>query len=323
MNIKPFRERNHTIIGFVGFAIILAMLFAAFRADKLPIIGGGDEYVAEFAEVGSLRGGDEVRIAGVSVGKVDGVELDGDKVKVKFRITEDVDFGPQTGAAIRIRTLLGATYLALLPEGKGQMKEGATIPVSRTDPPYDVVQAFSDLATTTDELDTEQLADALSTLGEIAEGSEPEISAAITGLSDLSVNLAARDDQIHHLLVGLDSVSGTLASRNNELETLFTDASTLFDAIAARRDAIHTLLVSTQAISAELSHLVETTRADLKPALEQLQAVTDMLVANKASLEELLRVSPTFVRLFSEALGNGPWFDNLLTVGASLSGGTP
>ncbi|MFT4298602.1 MAG: MCE family protein [Aeromicrobium sp.] len=319
MNIKPFRERNHTIIGLVGFAIIALMLFAAFRADRLPIIGAGDHYKAEFSEVGNLRAGDEVRVAGVSVGKIEAVELDGDKVVVDFKITEDVDFGPKTSAAIKIRTLLGATFLSLTPVGSGQMAEGGTIPNSRTDEPYDVVEAFSDLSETTDALDTDQVAEALTTLGEIAAGSTDEFGNAIVGLSDLSSNLAARDQQINDLLVALDTVSGTLASRNGELERLFTDASTLFDAVTARRDAIHTLLVSTQAISAELTNLVNTTRADLKPALEQLQAVTDMLVRNEATLDEVLRVSPTFLRLFSEALGTGPWFDNLLGLGGALN----
>ncbi|MEG9226916.1 MCE family protein [Aeromicrobium sp. Sec7.5] len=325
--MKPFHERNHTITGLVGFTVIALMLFGAFRADRLPIIGGGDVYTAEFSEIGGLRSGDEVRVAGVTVGKVDSIELDGDKVLVGFRITGGEGFGPQTSAAIRIRTLLGASYLALTPAGEGDMKENATIPLSRTQAPYDVVQAFSDLAETTGAIDTDQLATALTTVSEVAAGSTVEFGEAIVGLSDLSANLAARNQQINDLLVGLDTVSGTLASRNAEIDTLFTDASTLFDAVVQRRDAIHTLLVSTQQISTELTALVDSTRADLKPALEQLQSVTDTLVSNEASLDELLRVSPAFFGLFSEALGTGPWFDVLLGIGTPLSlpstGGAP
>ena len=78
------------------------------------------------------------------------------------------------------------------------------------------------------------------------------------------------------------------------------------------------LLVSTQEISTELTSLVESTRADLKPALEQLQQVTDTLVRNEATLDEILNVSPTFLRLFTEALGTGPWFENMLGLGGFL-----
>lgn len=317
--MKPFRQRNHTIIGILGFALIAAMLVGAFRADRLPIIGGGDVYSADFAEVGGLRGGDEVRIAGVTVGKVDDIELRGDSVRVTFRVNGGDGFGDETGAEIRIRTLLGATFLALTPDGDGQLAEGSVIPVSRTVPPYDVVQAFSDLSETTDALDVDQLSTALETLGEVASTSPVEFAAAIDGLSDVSANLAARDQQINGLLTGLNTVSGVLASRTSQLETLFNDSNTLFAAITARRDAIHTLLVSTQQISTELTSLVDETSEDLGPALAQLQSVTDVLARNQGALDEILRIAPTFLRVFSQALGTGPWFDNLLGLGTGLT----
>lgn len=318
--ITPFRERNPVIIGVIGIAIIALMMLAAFRADRLPIIGSGDTYHAEFAEIGALKEGNEVRVAGVSVGQVNGIELEGNKVKVSFKIKKGTEFGTETGADIRVRTLLGAEYLALTPKGPGQLPKGATIPVSRTIAPYDVVQAFSDLSKTTDALDVPQLAEALNALGDIAADTPEEFRGAIKGVSDLSVNLAARDSQINTLLVNLKKVSGVLNSRNTELVTLFKDSDVLFQAISERRDSIHRLLVSTQAISTQLSALVKDTKADLKPALDQLLVVTGMLRKNEASLDEALRQFPAFLRLFSNALGTGPWFDTYLGGAASGAG---
>ncbi len=310
--MKPFRERNPVIIGLIGLTIIAAMMLGAFRADRLPIIGSGDVYHAEFAEIGSLKTGNEVRVAGVSVGKVQGIELDGNKVKVTFKIDKGTKFGTQTGADIRIRTLLGAEFLALTPQGKGQLAKGATIPLARTVAPYDVVQAFSDLSRTTDQLDIPQLSEALTTLGDISAQTPEEFRGAIKGVSDLSRNLAARDEQINTLLVNLKKVSGVLNSRNEQLVTLFKDADTLFQAISARRDSIHRLLVSTQQISNQLRGLVKDTKSDLLPALRQLDTVTDMLRKNEASIDEALRVYPGFTTVFADALGTGPWFDTYL-----------
>ena len=76
MSMKPFRERNPVVIGFVGFAVLILGFIAAFRAQDLPLIGGGDTYYAEFDESGGLKVNDEVRLAGVRVGKV---ELDRDR----------------------------------------------------------------------------------------------------------------------------------------------------------------------------------------------------------------------------------------------------
>lgn len=310
--MKPFRERNPVIIGVIGIAAIALMMVGAFRADRLPIIGGGDTYHAEFAEIGALKAGNEVRIAGVPVGKVRGIELAGNKVKVTFKIDKGTKFGTETGAEIRLRTLLGAEFLALTPKGSGQLAKGDTIPVSRTIAPYDVVQAFSDLSRTTDQIKIPELAEALNTLSEISNQTPEEFRGAIRGVSDLSRNLAARDSEINTLLINLKKVSGVLNSRNDELVTLFKDSDTLFSAISARRDSIHRLLVSTQSISGELRGLVKDTRADLAPALNQLDVVTTMLRKNEASLDEALRVYPAFTRVFSNALGTGPWFDTYL-----------
>jgi len=318
--MKPFRERNLVVIGVVGFALIALVLLAAFRADRLPIIGAGDEYKASFAEIGGLKSGNEVRVAGVSVGNVTDIELKGDHVDVGFKLDKGTDLGRDTGASIKIRTLLGAEYLALQPAGAGELAKGATIPLSRTTPPYNVVEAFSDLSTTTDELDVDQVSEALDTLSEVAAKTPKEFRGAIKGVSDLSANLAARDDQINTLLVNLKKVSGVLNSRNTELVTLFKDSDVLFQAISARRDSIHRLLVSTQTISTQLRGLVKDTRSDLKPALDQLDVVTTMLRKNEASLDEALRIYPGFLRVFSNSLGTGPWFDNYLGGAASGAG---
>src|SRR4051812_45814917 len=151
---KPFRERNPVIIGAISLAVIAALILGAFRAQDLPLIGGGDTYTAAFSEAGGLKVDDPVRIAGVRVGKGEKIELEGDHVKVTFRVKTDSQFGTDTGAAIRVSTLLGAMYIALEPSGQGQLDSNKEIPVDRTSSPYDVVKAFSGLASTTEQIDT-------------------------------------------------------------------------------------------------------------------------------------------------------------------------
>jgi phospholipid/cholesterol/gamma-HCH transport system substrate-binding protein len=76
----PFRERNPVVIGAISLAVVALLILAAFRAQDLPLIGGGDTYYAAFSEAGGLKANDEVRIAGVRVGKVESVAHDGDHV---------------------------------------------------------------------------------------------------------------------------------------------------------------------------------------------------------------------------------------------------
>ncbi len=213
----PFRERNPVVVGAISLVVVLGLILLAFNAEKLPVIGGGDTYYADFGEAGGLKANDEVRIAGVRVGKVDSVSLDGDHVKVAFRIENGADFGADTRAAIKVKTLLGAMYLSLEPAGGGQMKKGSEIPLTRTSSPYDVVQAFSGLARTSEQIDTHQLARSLTTLADLTRNTPQNFRKALAGVSALSSNLAARNEQIGTLLGNLRSVTTTLNARDQDI----------------------------------------------------------------------------------------------------------
>nr|WP_090857572.1 MCE family protein [Nocardioides lianchengensis] len=308
----PFRERNPVIIGAVSLAVLLGLLLAAFRAQDLPLIGGGDTYTAAFAESGGLKANDEVRIAGVRVGKVESVELDGDHVQVTFKVKTDSGFGADTRAAIRVKTLLGAMYLALEPAGSGQLAEDSEIPVERTSSPYDVVEAFEGLATTSEEIDTDQLADSLSTLADLTRNTPEEFRDALTGVSALSTNIAAKNEQIGTLLQNLTRVTKVLDERDTDIVQLMKDSDVLFRSLVARRDAVHRLLVSTSTLSKSLTALVRESRDDLKPALAELENVLRVLNKNEDNLDNSLRLMAPFYRVFASTLGGGPWFDTYI-----------
>lgn len=309
---KPFRERNPVIIGAVSLAVLAAMVMAAFRAEDLPLIGGGDTYYAAFTEAGGLKANDEVRVAGVRVGRVQAVELDGDHVRVEFQLEEAADLGSETGADIRVKTLLGSMYLALSPQGSGELEEESEIPMARTTSPYNVVDAFSGLAETSEQIDTDQLSDSLRTLGALMEDTPEEFRGALEGMSALSTNIAARDAELNELLGNLEKVTRVLADRRGDLITLMEDGDLLFRALVSRREAIHNLLVSTSRLSKDLTALVRESRADLKPALQHLDSVLDVLLKNQENLDNSLRLMAPFYRVFANTLSNGPWFDTII-----------
>ena len=308
----PFRERNPVVIGAVSLAVIVAFILAAFKAEDLPLIGGGDTYYAAFSEAGGLKANDEVRVAGVRVGKVQSVDLAGDHVRVTFKVQKGVDFGKDTGVAIKVKTLLGAMYLGLLPSGRGQLPAGSEIPRERTTSPYDVVEAFSGLAERSESIDTARLSQSLNTLGALTKDTPEEFRSALGGLSDLSRNIAARDQQLNTLLKNTKKVSTVLGDRSGDIVVLMREGDKLFRALAARRQSVHNLLVATSQLSIQLTGLVRDTRQDLKPALDHLGNVVDVLNKNQQNLDNSLRLMAPFYRVFANTLGTGPWFDTYI-----------
>ncbi|HEV7147262.1 MAG TPA: MlaD family protein [Pedococcus sp.] len=319
----PFRERNPVPIGAAGLAVIAILLVMAFNIGNLPLIGGGDHYRADFTEAGGLISGDDVRIAGVKVGKVANVGLAGGHVVVDFTVTSPVAFGDQTGASIRMKTLLGAKYLALEPGGSGQLPTDSVIPLDRTVSSYDIVNAFSDLTTTTEDINTGLLAQSLTTLATEFKNSPPAVAAALSGLTRLSTTIASRDAALKHLLASANSVSGVVAQRNQAVESIIKNADLLMVELNARRDAIHTLFTNTSAMALQITGLVRDNRAQLKPALDQLTKVLAVLQKHQQDLSDTIAAMAPFTRLFANVLGNGRWFDTYianLTTPAQLGG---
>ncbi|WP_323794224.1 MCE family protein [Nocardioides sp.] len=310
--MKPFRERNPVIIGAVSITVLALLLVAAFRAQDLPLIGGGDTYYASFEEAAGLKAGDAVLIAGVRVGAVDGVSLEDGKVLTEFTVKTDSPFGEETGAEIKVKTLLGAKFLALVPAGEGQLAPESTIPTERTTSPFDVTSAFEGLAGTSNEIDTAQLTQSLTVLADLTRNSPEQFRDALSGVSALASNLAARDDEINSLLVNLKRLSTVLDERDDDIITLMKDSDVLFQALIQRRAQIHDVLVATQQLSQELTKLVRQSRDDLKPALTQLKSVLDVINKNEDNLDASLRLMAPFYRVFANTLGNGPWFDTYI-----------
>jgi len=306
--MKPLSERNPIAIAVVGLLLLALIAFATFDSANLPIIGGGTGYTAYFAEAAGLQPGNEVRVAGVIVGRVTGVSLAGDKVAVAFRV-KGAWVGNQTKAAIKIKTLLGDKFLALDPLGTRPQDPSQPIPLARTTSPYDVTQAFNGLGQEVSQINTVRLGQSLQTLSAAFSATPPYARSALRGLGSVSRAIASRDAQLAGLLRGARNVTGALAGENENFAKLLSDGNLLLAELRQRQAAIHALLTGTQALATQLSGLVTDNQATIGPALAELNQVTTVLADNQANLTKALALAGPYYRLLGNALGNGRWFD--------------
>jgi phospholipid/cholesterol/gamma-HCH transport system substrate-binding protein len=122
-------------------------------------------------------------------------------------------------------------------------------------------------------------------------------------------------------------VTSVLAQRDQQLQALFADGSQLLDMLNQRRDAIHSLLVNTSELSQQLQGLVADNEKTIGPMLTNLGKTLQLLQDNQDALDRSLELLAPFYRVFSEALGNGRWFDNYICnlgvggIAAILTGG--
>lgn len=307
--MRSFRSRNPITIGLASILVILGLLFLAYEADYLPVIGSGDKYQALFSEAAGLDPGNEVRVAGVKVGKVTDLELSGTNVVVTFR-AKNVDIGNASSASIQIKTLLGEKYLAIDPAGDKPLS--GPIPRERTMAPYDVVAAFNQLSDTVRDLDTGQLATSLRTLSDTFRDTPDEVRASLDGLSRLSVTIASRDRQLSHLLDNTNRATSVLAARNEDINRILADGTKLLDELRAREHAISQLLDGTKRLAQQLRGLIRDNEDQIGPTLDELDRLTDILQRNLDNLTASIQRLGPFATVFANALGNGRWFDNFV-----------
>lgn len=322
---RSFSSRNPTPIGAIGLVFLLVLLLAAFNASKLPLIGGGTTYSAYFTEAANLRVGDDVRIAGIKVGKVQSVSIHTPVkeksgrwacprpgcVEAKFTVKSGY-VGDRSTVDIKLKTLLGAKYLNINSMGPNGQDNGNTIPAYRTTTPYDIYPAFENLTKTVNQLDTQSLAKSFQVLAQDFQGTPKDVRPVITGLSRLSQTISSRDQELQNLLSAANGVTGVLANRDQQLSKLISDGNLLLQELNARRDAIHALLVNTQLLSTQLRGLVSDNEKTIGPLLDSLDKILTLLKNNEDSLDRGLSLLGPFYRVFTNVIGNGRWFDNYI-----------
>ncbi|MCH5644216.1 MULTISPECIES: MCE family protein [unclassified Gordonia (in: high G+C Gram-positive bacteria)] len=310
-------RRSPVSIGAIGILILLMLAISSFYLTSLPLVGAGARYTAKFTEAAGLKPGNEVRVAGVKVGEVDGVELDGDRVNVTFRVN-NTWIGNQTQASIQIKTILGQKFLALVPRGSEPADPDE--PLTDTVAPYDVVEAFSDAAKqlTGDPnggdpgINTTQVATSLRTLSDAFSGTAGDMGPALDGIARLSSTIASRDQEVQRLLVATKDTSKILADRNEEFVRLIAGAGQLLDELNNRQRSISALLASTTSLSTSLTGIVRDNEKQIGPALDAINGVNQLLIAQNQNLRKTITYMAPFYRLYANVLGNGRWFDQVV-----------
>src|SRR5690242_8738587 len=97
-------EGNHRVRnGLLGILVVVLVIGVGQSFASVPMLFAQPTYYAQFADTGGIQSGDKVRIAGVDVGKVRSMTIEGDKVKIGYSL-DGTQIGTESRAAIRTDT---------------------------------------------------------------------------------------------------------------------------------------------------------------------------------------------------------------------------
>lgn len=308
--MRTLEGSNRVRNGLMGIVILVVVIGVGQSFASVPMLFATPTYYAQFSDTGGLNKGDKVRIAGVDVGQVRSMEIEGDKVKIGYSL-DGTQIGTESRAAIRTDTILGRRNIEIEARGTEPLRANATLPLGQTTTPYQIYDAFFDVTKAASEWDTQTVKRSLNVLSETIDQTYPHLSAALDGVARFSDTLGKRDDQIKELLGNANKIAGILGSRSEQINKLLVNAQSLLGAINERNYAVSMLLERVGQFSAQVEGFIDD-NPNLNHVLEQLRTVSDVLKERRFDLMDTLSTVAKFVASLGEAVASGPYFKVML-----------
>jgi phospholipid/cholesterol/gamma-HCH transport system substrate-binding protein len=296
------------ILTMVVFALscfgLLLFLWLSF-GGPIPLKPEGYRVKVAFPEAATLATEADVRIAGVSVGKVRKLDVDAADNRTVATIELDREFAPlhaDAHAMLRQKTLLGETYVQLtpgrsrqmVPEG-GRLADGQVKDTVQLDEIFDSLDPGTRASFRTWQ---QQLAKGVKGRGRDFNDALGTLPGFAADGSDVLHVLSSQDAALHRLVKNTGVTFAALTENEQQLQTLITSSKRLFDATASRNDALAeavrifpTFLDESKATLARL----QTFSTDTDPLVRDLQPVARDL---KPTLADVHAMSPDLEHFF-------------------------
>ncbi|WP_433734442.1 MCE family protein [Nocardia sp. CA-129566] len=274
--------------------------------------GRGTPFKARFSDVTSLNPGDEVRIAGVRVGKVTSVKIvDKRQAEVGFELTDRSWLPASTTATIRYRNLVGQRYIAL-EQGAGEqgrkLNKGATIGLEHTKPALNLTTLFNGFRPLFQTLTADDVNKLSYEIIQVFQGEQGTIHDLVSTTANLTNKIADKDAVIGELVKNLTAVLNAVNEREGQFDQLIVNTEALVSGLAADRDTIGSSVTSLGNLASATADLLVPTRPTLQGSIAGLSQLTGTIDERKDDVNTALTNLPIKMEKLGRAGSYGSWF---------------
>ena len=202
------------IVRFVAFVVAAAVVLLVLANTMANQVSGGTRtYLADFTNASGLRPGDDVRAAGVKVGRVQKIELHRGAARVEFDLTRKQPIFTDTRLSVRYQNLLGQRYLAMLPgpSGTDPLRAGSVVPLDRTDPGFDITTLLNGFEPLFATLEPEQVNRLSASIVAVLQGQGGTVESLLQETASLTNHLADRDEVLGGSIDGVSELSEAMS----------------------------------------------------------------------------------------------------------------
>ncbi len=303
------------LVIFTVISVLVTGLLAAIMGHFG--FGAQTEYKAVFSTASELKKGDDVRVAGVSVGEVKKVEIyQRNDALVTFKMRDDVPVSTASHAEIRFLNLVGARYMSVTQgtPGAPRLPKGATIPISDTTPALNLTELFNGFQPLFAALNPHDVNQLSLNLVRTLQGEGGTVQSLLANTASLTNTLADRDQLIGQVIHNLSSLLGTVDSRRQQLNDLIVQLKGWLTNLAKDRKTIGASVQNLSSFTGELAGLLTQGRPYLKQDIAELRRVMKILTkkSNQNLLNETLHRLPLALSRQTRTGTYGSWYNYYL-----------
>lgn len=306
--MTSFRDRDPINIGIISILVLGGLLVLAFSFKTLPFIARTYTLTAEFADAAGLIRDNEVRVAGIKVGRVARIELGRDRVLVSLDIRRGIDIPRESTAEISLKTLLGTKYVLIDATKTGPpLSDGDRIPLEHTTIPFEIYQVANSAVDLLSDVDGAQLNEAFKALADVTADPDRNLARTLDGAAKVLGTLGGKREAIDTLIRQGERVLDALDASTPDIEAIIRHSNVVMEVLARRRGVVRSLLRNTELLANQLGTLLRDKRPELDSILEDLHATLKIVDASLGQLQQALTLVGPSSEAFARIAWKGRW----------------
>lgn len=301
-----FQRYSQPLAGFIGVVLVLSL-------GTLGIKAALGAYADDYALVATVdRAGfgldqqSTVKVRGITVGSVDGIELlDDHTVQVTLKIRKEIRIPTTVSATVEPLSVFGPKFVNLdlgAGEGVGPYLEPGDH-ITETVAPSEVVETLEKVARIIDVVDEDELASILTEFGRGFDGLGDDFGHMLDNTTVVADRALANQELVDRLLADARVMAELFADRGDDFVEVLDDSAVLLDTIAGSEDVLGQLLVDTSEMSTNFASVLRAGGDDLSSVIQVLDPVTSVLYSQLDQVPGLLQFTEDiFVVLADDVL---------------------
>jgi virulence factor Mce-like protein len=295
---------RRTLFTIAAIALVVALAAGAVFLVRQTFFGP-NTITAYFPTATSIYPGDEVRVSGVKVGKVDSITPEGTQAKMTLKVDHDVPIPADAKAVIVAQNLVAARYVQLTPayrKGGGPvMRDGAVIPSERTAVPVEWDEVKAQLMRLATELGPKagvsgtSVSRFIDSAANALDGNGDKLRQTLAQLSGAARIFAEGSGNIADIIKNLQVFVTALRDSKEQIVMFQNRLASLTSVVNDNRSDLDAALSDLPVALGEVQRFVAGSRDQTSEQIRSLASVTQNLVDNRMSLENVLHISPTAI----------------------------